>query len=104
MLDVHSYKGSSTTIPYRNISNSVCELNSTNISCQIWTASLMTKTLLLWQKLHTNTFIMSNYYKNLSMMKPIDETDFLRLKLHALFLKYLDTTKEETRPFTLLLL
>ena len=47
---------------------------------------------------------MSNYYKNLSLMKSIDETDFLRLKLHALFLKYLDTTKEETRPFTLLLI
>ena len=47
---------------------------------------------------------MSNYYKNLSLIKSIDETDFFRLKLHALFLKYLDTTKEETRPFTLLLL
>ena len=36
MLDVYSYKGSSTTISCRNISNSVCELNSTvNISCQI---------------------------------------------------------------------
>ena len=94
MLDVYSYKGSSTTISCRNISNSVCELNSTvNISCQIWTASLMTKTLVLWQKLHTNVFIMSNYYKNLSLMKSIDENNFSWLKLLALSLKYLDAAK-----------
>ena len=78
MLDMYSYEGSSTTIFCKNISNSVCELNSTvNISCQIWTASLMTKTLVLWQKLHTNVFVMSNYYKNLSFMKSIDENNFL---------------------------
>ena len=79
---------------YRNISNSVCELNSAvNFSCQIWTASLMTKTLVLWQKLHTNVFIMSNYYKNLSLMKSIDQNNFSWLKLLALSLKYLDAAK-----------
>ena len=79
---------------YRNISNSVCELNSAvNSSCQIWAASLMTKTLVLWQKRHTNVFIMSNYYKNLSLMKSIDENNFSWLKLLALSLKYLDAAK-----------
>ena len=85
MLDVYSYKRSSTKIRSKNIFSSGCQLNSTvNISCQIWTASFMTKTSVLWQKLHTKlVFIMSNYYGNLSLIKSIDQNNFLWLKLKS---------------------